>query len=103
MLNCAFYSRILTALQLSQAAVFSFPMFPDVSRGHPPVWSHQHVRAIYLSAPQIHSTSSPSLPTTLNTNLLQPPTHPPTQPTNQPTNHPIQTNRPTPRPLRWST
>lgn len=31
-LNCFFYSRVLTPLQLSQASVFSFPLFPDVSR-----------------------------------------------------------------------
>ncbi|KIY98956.1 hypothetical protein MNEG_9005 [Monoraphidium neglectum] len=30
MLNCFFYNRVLTGLQLSQAAVFSFPLFPDV-------------------------------------------------------------------------
>jgi hypothetical protein len=33
MLNCFFYSRVLTPLQLSQAAVFSFPLFPDVRVG----------------------------------------------------------------------
>jgi hypothetical protein len=32
MLNCFFYNRIVTGLQLAQAAVFSFPLFPDVSR-----------------------------------------------------------------------
>ena len=33
MLNCFFYGRVLTPLQLSQAGVFSFPLFPDVSAG----------------------------------------------------------------------